>query len=430
MATQEKRLKIAVIGSGAAGLTAAYYLSKSHDVVLYEAADRLGGHANTVTVDDPTLGSVGVDTGFIVHNDRNYPNFLELINELGVATQPSEMSFAVDDIDRAIIYRATSPKTLFAKKSNLVKADMWRMLRDIFRFHRAGKKFLQDGSDQTNTTAQFIKKHRYSNAFVELYLIPLGSSVWSADPQTFLDFPAYSLLSFLDNHGLLSIGNRPNWRTVTGGSQTYVQALAKRFEEQDGRIMLNSKVTSVTRSDDQLPCRITTGQGTERYDKVVVACHSDQALDILEDSTDQEADFLSAIRYQKNTATLHTDTTILPQPETTWAAWNYRATKDASDAHITYDLTNLQRLDTETRYLVTLNDSAMIDEQKILAQFDYAHPVFNQAAISAQRNSAQLLGEGVTTTNTFFCGAYCGYGFHEDAVVAARRVVDAIEKVS
>ena len=418
------RRRIAVVGSGIAGLTCAHRLGPDHDVVLFEADRRLGGHSNTVEVDDPAAGRLGVDTGFIVHNDRNYPNLVALFDELEIETIDTEMSFAVTDRDPAsattgFTYRATSPNTLFADRRNLIRPAMWRMLADIVRFYRAANRFLDDADPSDPTSLdEFLRNGRYGREFVELHLMPMGASVWSADPASFGAFPAASLFRFLSNHGLLGVGDRPQWRTIRGGSRTYVDAIAHRFA---GETRLSTPVRSVERSGDG-PI-VVTDDGREPFDRVVIAAHSDQTLAMLATPTAAHRDILGAVRYQPNRATLHTDTSLLSPRRRAWAAWNYdRRAGDQELATLTYDMTALQQLPGEHRYLVSLNSDEHIDPATIRAQIDYAHPVFDGPAIDAQRRFDEIDGvDGI-----HFCGAWWGYGFHEDGMVSGLRVCERI----
>ena len=415
------RERIAVVGSGIAGLTCAHVLGPHHDVTLFEAAPRLGGHANTVDVVDPTAGTIGVDTGFIVHNDRNYPNLVGLFDELGVDTIDTEMSFGVVDRDpdsptNGLAYRATSPNSMFAQRRNLVRPAMWRMLRDVPRFYKAARALLADDATENDevSLAEFLERERYSREFVDLHLIPMGASVWSADPSSFAEFPARTLFRFLDNHGLLSVGDRPQWRTVVGGSRSYVDAIARRF---DGSIRLAAAVTSIHR--DARGVLVSSLGLVERYDRVILATHSDQALAMLADATPIEQKVLGAVRYQPNTATLHTDTSLLAPTERAWSAWNYeRRSSDQRTATLTYDMTELQHLPGSERYLVSLNSDDHIDPSRVLRSFEYSHPVFDADAIEAQRRFDEVDG----ADRVHFCGAWWGYGFHEDGMVSGLRV--------
>jgi predicted NAD/FAD-binding protein len=417
-----RRERIAIVGSGISGLTCAHVLGPHHDVVLYEAAPRLGGHANTVSVDDPSAGTVEVDTGFIVHNDRNYPNLVALFEELGVPTIDTEMSFGVTDRDpmsptNGLTYRATSPNSLFAQRRNVVRPAMWRMLRDVPRFYRAARAFLDSGDDHT-ALGEFLEQQGYSSEFVELHLLPMGAAVWSADPGSFGEFPARTLFRFLDNHGLLSVGDRPQWRTIPGGSRVYVDAIAERF---DGRIRTASPVTSICR--DTQGVLVSSLGVVERYDRVILATHSDQALALLADATPVEEKVLGAVRYQPNRATLHTDTSLLPPTERAWAAWNYdRRSDDQESATLTYDMTTLQHLPGSRRYLVSLNSDEHIDPDQVLMSVEYAHPLFDGDAIDAQSRFDEI--DGVDRVH--YCGAWWGYGFHEDGMVSGLRVCHRI----
>lgn len=422
-----RRERIAVVGSGISGLACAHVLGPHHDVVLFEAAPRLGGHSNTVDVEDPQAGTVAVDTGFIVHNDRNYPNLVRLFEELGVATVDTEMSFAVTDRNPAspthgFTYRATSPNTIFADRSNLVRPAMWRMLRDITRFYREANAFLADPDDDL-TFAGFLDRGRYGRELVDLHLIPMGAAVWSADPATFAEFPAHSLLTFLSNHGLLGVRDRPQWRTIPGGSRRYVQAIADRFT---GDIRLGSPVTRVEREHDAAGERtltVVTPHGRESFDRVVLAVHSDQALRMLAEPSPAERAILGAVRYQPNRATLHTDTSLLSPRRRAWAAWNYDCRPGAAGhATVTYDMTTLQHLPGSRRYLVSLNSDEHIHPDHVIQRIDYAHPFFDTAAVSAQARFEEIDGaDGI-----HYCGAWWGHGFHEDGMRSGLRVCERI----
>ncbi len=407
-------MKIAIVGSGIAGLTCAHVLGPDHDVTLFEADTRLGGHSNTVTVHDPVAGKLGVDTGFIVHNDHNYPNLQRLFGELGVETVDTEMSFGVADQATGFAYRATNLNTLLADRRNLIRPQMYRMLFDIARFYRHGRAFLATGDDSTSLKT-FLARGRYSRAFIDLHLVPMGASIWSADPATFDEFPARSLLRFLDNHGLLSVGDRPQWKALVGGSRQYVQRIERKFA---GRIRLNDGVNEIQRTPDGVV--LISESGTHHFDVVVLGCHSDQALKMLTDPSPAEMEILGSIRYQPNTATLHTDTSVLPKQELAWSAWNYYRRAHGADAGksvLTYDMTELMRLPGSGRYLVSLNDER-IDPAKVLYETTYAHPVFDGPAIAAQRRVGEISG----VNRTHYAGAYWSFGFHEDGMTSGLRV--------
>lgn len=408
-------VRLAVVGSGIAGLACAHILGPHHEVVLYEARNRLGGHSNTIVVDDPKLGPTGIDTGFIVHNDRNYPNLIRLFEELGVETVDSEMSFAVHDPKADFYYRATNLNTVFAQRRRLVDPAMWIMLADIVRFHRSGRRILLEvdhGETRWDdlTIGDLLDRGRYRADFVDRHLIPMGAAVWSMPPGRFRDFPAISLLRFLDNHGLLSIGDRPQWKTVAGGSRHYVSAIERRFS---GSIRRGRPVLAVTPTDGGV--QIVHEGGHERFDQVILACHSDQNLGMVAESFPELTELLGAIRYQPNRATLHTDVGVLPPQPRSWAAWNYRIDPNASASTVTYDLTRLMRLATDIRYLVTLNDPNRIQDDHVIHRIDYSHPVFDHAATAAQARIRDRNG----TDGIWLCGAWMGYGFHEDGMRSA-----------
>ncbi|NNF55410.1 MAG: DUF1365 family protein [Acidimicrobiales bacterium] len=406
-------MKIAIVGSGIAGLTAAHVLGPHHTVTLFEAADRIGGHSNTVTVNDPDVGPLGIDTGFIVHNDRNYPKLQRLFADLGVRTVDTEMSFGVSDEASGVSYRATSLNTLFADRRNIFRPQVYRMVVDIARFYRNGRAFLLEGDNKTSL-AEFLRSGSYSEEFVNLHLIPMGASVWSADPASFAEFPARTLLRFLDNHGLLSVRNRPQWKALVGGSRSYVDLIVDRFP---GTIKTNSPVTSIARDPQGVTVR--TDRTTDHFDAVVLACHSDQALTLLADPTPAEKEILGSIRYQPNSATLHTDPSVMPDRRLAWSAWNYYRRKDGKDAGapvLTYDMTELMKLDVPTRYFVSLNDDR-VDPSTVLYQTTYTHPIFDGPAIAAQERVTEISG----VNNTHFAGAYWKYGFHEDGMVSGLR---------
>ena len=409
-------MRTAIVGSGIAGLATAYVLDQHREVVLFEADRRLGGHSNTVVVEDPLAGPLAIDTGFIVHNDRNYPNLVRLFEELGIETQDAEMSFGVHDPANDLSYRATNLRTLFARRSNVLSWRYWQMLADGPRFWRHARRVLDLG-DRSLTLNDFLDRHRFSSGFVHWHLIPMGAAIWSADPTRFGEFPAYSLFSFLHNHGLLGLGDRPQWKTVVGGSQRYVQELAGRLQ---GEVRVGSPVTGV--------CRVTNGvevrsrHGVETFDEVVMACHTDQAREILDDASPAEKEVLAAISYQPNTATLHTDTSVLPAASPAQAAWNYLVVDSSTAPTVTYDLSRLHRLGGQHRYLLSLNMEDRVDESKVIARFEYAHPVFDQAALAAQDTLSEINGQG----GVYFAGAWAGHGFHEDGLRAALDVCDRI----
>lgn len=408
---------IAVVGSGIAGLTCALLLDPHHRVTVFEADDRLGGHANTVEVELAEPGGPKrqmVDTGFIVFNEHNYPGFVRLLDRLGVASQPSDMSFSVSSAVSGTEYRGTNPNTIFGQRSNLLRPSFHRMLLAITRFNRLARSELVD-ADPNLTLADVVADGRFSQKFCDDFLIPLGSAIWSVDPTHFLDFPARSYANFMNNHGLLEVRGRPDWRTITGGSINYVQAIARRL---DGDVRLRTPVRTVRRLSDG-GVAIVTDAGEETFDDVVLACHSDQTLRLLADPSEAERSILSSIRYQPNVVVLHTDERLLPRTRRCWASWNYLIRSDRSKLPtLTYWMNNLQAIDTATQLLVTLNMTDDIDPSKILGTFDYAHPILDNEAVAAQNRRDEIQGG----RNTYFAGAWWANGFHEDGVQSALDV--------
>ncbi len=410
-------MRIAIVGSGIAGMTAAHLLRQQrHDVHVFEADGRPGGHANTVTVDLPR-GPVAADTGFLVYNERTYPLFTRLLADLGVATHPSDMSFSLSDLRCGLEWRGTSLSTVFAQRRNAARPAFLAMLADAVRFNRLARRLLADPAAPSGSLADLLDGHRWSQGFLDWYLIPLGSAIWSADPETFTRIPARTFAEFFSRHGLLGPGERPAWRTVTGGSTRYVQAILEPFRNR-ARLHLGARVAKVRRQPDGVELLLPEGPAT--FDHAVIATHSDQALALLGDPSDAERAVLGAIRYQSNQATLHTDAALLPVNQRAWASWNYlRPNGPARRATLTYYLNRLQGFDADRPVLVTLNRDDDIDPGQVVARFDYAHPVIDQVAVAAQRHQRALSAGSVS-----FCGAYWGYGFHEDGVRSALAVCE------
>lgn len=405
-------MKVAVIGSGVSGLVCAHLLHPHHDVVLYEADGRPGGHSHTHQV-RLAEGTVPVDTGFLVYNERTYPLFCRLLDRLGVATKRSDMSFGVSDTRTGTEWRGTSPATVFAQPGNVVRPAFLRMLADISRFNRLALSLLDDPPPDDVTLEDFLSQHSWSAGFREWYLVPIGSSIWSAGPSTFTRIPAATFARFFERHGLLRLRDQPRWRTVVGGSQTYVEAILAPLRRQ-GRARLAMPVEKLRRHPDGV--EVLSPAGPEHFDEVIVATHSDQALRLLSDADRSETEVLGSIAYQPNRATLHTDVRLMPKAKRAWASWNYqRLGPEAEAATLTYHINQLQGLPTSTPVLVTLNQEDAIDPQKVLASMDYDHPVMNSATIKAQRRRTEVNGR----RHTWFCGAYWGYGFHEDGVRSA-----------
>jgi predicted NAD/FAD-binding protein len=408
-------LSVAVIGSGVAGLTVAAGLHPSHRITVYEATDWVGGHTHTVDVDDGGV-QVAIDTGFIVCNDWTYPNFLALLARLGVATQPSNMSFSLQHEVTGLEYNGTSLDTLFAQRRNLLSPSFLRMIADILRFNREAPRLLAAGDERT-TLGDWLSAERYGAPFIEQYVVPMGRSIWSAGERALLGFPARFFIDFFLRHGFLSVNNRPQWRAVRGGSREYVRALTAPFRD---RIRLSTPVESVRRLPDEVVVRTCRGE-LERHDAVVFACHADTALALLADPSAVEQEILASFPYEPNEVLLHTDDRLLPRVPRARAAWNYhvRAGADAGCA-ITYDMNVLQSLQTRRRYLVSLNLGDRIDPALALARFEYSHPVYTPAGVAAQRRHGEISG----VRRSFYCGAYWRHGFHEDGVVSGLAALD------
>ncbi len=406
-------MKIAVVGTGISGMVAAHLLQDAHDLTVFEAADYVGGHTNTVRVEDAT-GAVNVDTSFIVYNERTYPNFCRLLERLGVETQPSLMSFSVRDEAAGLEYKGDNLNTLFAQRSNLFRPGHYRMLFEILRFYRKSRRLLNNGTNGT-TLGEYVRREGYSSEFVERHLIPMGAAIWSADPQQFYNFPAGYFVRFCHNHGMLNLFDRPQWRVIRGGSIQYVRKLTAPFRE---RIRLSTPVTAIRRMPTHV--EVTSQRhGTERFDHVILATHSDQSLRMLADPSDSEREILGCMRYQRNDVALHTDTRIMPQRRRAWASWNYHIpSQQQSLATMTYNMNMLQTLDTAETYCVTLNDTSRLEQSRILRNIEYHHPVYTTESVTAQKRHAEISG----VNRTHYCGAYWGYGFHEDGVNSALAV--------
>lgn len=407
-------MKIAVIGTGIAGNVAAYKLRQEHDITVFESGSYIGGHTNTIDVHEDGK-RLAVDTGFIVFNDRTYPNFIRLLDEIGQESQPSEMSFSVRAEGDRIEYCGTSLNALFAQRRNILRPRFYRMIRDILRFNNSTLPNV-DQLDDSERLGDYLNNHGYSDEFVDHYLIPMAAAIWSAEPVSVLDMPVKFLVRFFANHGLLQLKDRPTWRVIRGGSREYVEKLVAGHRD---RIRLNSPVKSIRRIDDRVELRSTTG-GREIFDYVFVACHSDQALAMLEDPTPEELNVLGAIKYQHNEAILHTDESLMPVRRRAWAAWNYHIPQDsARHVAVTYNMNILQGLTARKQYLVTLNNDRHIDPGKIIRKVQYEHPVYSREAIAAQQRQAAL-----NRGRTFYCGAYWRNGFHEDGVVSALNALE------
>ncbi len=411
------RQRVAVIGSGIAGLASAWWLSKRHTVTLFEREDYLGGHTHThsVVIEGRQFD---VDTGFIVFNRLNYPLLDALFDELGVASQPTTMSFSVHDAGTGLEYGATSLNTLFCQRRNLVSPQFWGMLADLRRFYRDAPRLL-DGDDEGPSLGEYLREGGYGELFVRNHLLPMASALWSSPSTRVREFPARYLVRFMANHHMLQLSGRPTWRVVSGGSARYVQALQARWHVQAHTAC---PVHAVHR--DHGGVQIDSARGREQFDHVVLACHSDQALALLADADSREHGILGAIGYQPNEAVLHTDASVLPRDRKAWAAWNAHVPADPGDAcTVSYCIHLLQGLDSPNPLIVTLNRSEAIDPAHVLKRMHYSHPVHDHAAVRAQARRSEIQGR----RNTWFAGAYWGWGFHEDGIRSARALVDAFE---
>jgi len=414
------RLNIAVVGTGISGMSAAWLLSQRHDVTVYEQENRLGGHSHTV--DAPGLNGTGatpVDTGFIVYNDRNYPNLVALFAHLGVPTKASEMSFAVSVDNGALEYGTTTFGQLFAQKRNVVRPRFWSMLNDLMRFYREAPLFQETG-DQIASLGDYLDRGRYSRAFQDDHLLPMAAAIWSTPAGQVRDYPAAAMIRFCDNHGLLKVSGRPEWRTVDGGSREYVKRLTAAYAD---RVRIGRGVRQVSRSSAGVAVTDASGE-TARFDHVVLATHADQALALLSDPSPDESALLGSFQYTRNETILHTDASLMPKRRAVWSSWNYLArTGDGARAPcVTYWMNRLQSIPEDNPLFVTLNPVKPPRPDSVIRTELYEHPVFDEAAIRAQRRIWRLQGR----RNSWFCGAYFGSGFHEDGIQAGLAVAEAL----
>jgi predicted NAD/FAD-binding protein len=411
-------MKIAIIGTGISGLTAAWQLRREHRLTLFEANDYIGGHTHTVDVE---VGgrSYAVDTGFIVFNDWTYPNFIDLLDQLGVASQPTLMSFSVRCERTGLEYNGENLNTLFAQRRNLFRPSFHRMIRDILRFNREAPALL-DGQRNISLNA-YLREQNYSQEFTEHYILPMAAAIWSAEPDMTGEMPVRFFVQFFKNHGLLSVNDRPQWRVIQGGSRSYVERLTAPFRD---RIRLNCPVEWVRRHPQQVHVKPKHGP-VESFDEVIFATHSDQALRLLADPTSREREILGAIPYQYNEVVLHTDIRLLPRQRRAWAAWNYHLpAQPQARVAVTYNMNILQGLDAPETFCVTLNRSEAIDPARILYRTSYHHPVFTEASVKAQARRDEISG----INRTWYCGAYWSYGFHEDGVNSGLAVGQGLQE--
>jgi predicted NAD/FAD-binding protein len=418
--TAIRRKKIAIVGSGISGLSCAWLLNKTHDVTLFEKDDRLGGHSNTVSfeLDDKT---VDVDTGFIVFNPVNYPNLVKLFELLDVDNCETDMSFAVSINRGQLEYSGTSLNGLLAQRANLLKPSFWKMISDLLRFYKESDQMLHEPDLNEISLGELLQKHGYGKQFIYNHLLPMGAAIWSTPVDQMLQYPAGSFLRFCKNHGLVQLKDRPQWRTVVGGSKNYVKKIAAELE---GKIQLNSRIHRIIRNPQQVI--IEDHHGNRQYfDDVVLACHSDQALALLDNPSAEEKELLEQFPYQRNIAYLHIDESMMPQRKAAWSSWNYLsegARDQSQQVSVTYWMNMLQPINTETPLFVSLNPVREPEKGSIIRTFFYDHPTFGKTSFAAQQRLWELQGQ----QRTWFCGAYFGYGFHEDGLQSGLAVAEQL----
>lgn len=408
--------KIAVIGSGISGLTAAHLLSREHEVTVFESSDYIGGHTHTVPV-ELEGNSFQVDTGFIVCNDRNYPNFMKFMDQLNVNVQPTDMSFSVRNNTMDLEYNGHSLNTLFSQRSNLLRPYFYKLIGEILRFNKASKLAIEEGSISAIPLNEFVAQQQFSAVFKDNYLLPMIAAIWSCSADQAGNFPLEFFLKFFHNHGLLDIKNRPQWYVLEGGSSSYIEPMTAGFRD---RIKLNTPVLEVTRTDELI--KVLTTDSVEEFDQIIMACHSDQALNLLHQPTVNEELILGAMGYQNNDVILHHDESIMPRKPLSWASWNLLTGEDKSNEPplVTYCMNILQGLNSPDPLLVSLNARHKLDPKKILREFSYAHPVFSTESMAAQKRRKEICG----IDRIHYCGAYWYSGFHEDGVRSALDVCE------
>ena len=408
-------MKIAVIGTGVAGNVAAYHLAREHDITVFEADNRIGGHTNTVDVERGGQ-HYAIDTGFIVFNGRTYPNFISLLDELDVAWQDSDMGFSVQHEKTGLEYSGSTLNTLFAQRSNLFRPSFYRMIREILRFNREAPRLLEENAPQVSLK-DYLEVEKYSREFIDHFIIPMGAAIWSAKPEVMGKMPAAFFIRFFQNHGMLSVSDRPVWRVIKGGSNRYVEKLVEGHRD---RIRLNAPVEFIRRSPECVEVKVT-GQEIQRFDQLFMACHGDQALRLLADPSISEEQVLGKFHYQPNEAILHTDQSLMPKRRLAWAAWNYHIPAYSQErVAVTYNMNILQGIKAPETFCVTLNHSLAIRPDKIIDRIQYSHPVFTPESLEAQKRHAEING----AYRTYYCGAYWRNGFHEDGVVSALTALE------
>jgi predicted NAD/FAD-binding protein len=414
-----KGLSIAVVGSGITGLAAAWLLSKRYQVTLFERDPRAGGHSNTVDVPQADRAAVPVDTGFIVYNPASYPNLIALFDHLGVPTATASMGFSVSLDEGRYEYSGNGIGGLFGQPSNVLRLAHWRMVADTLRFFRESRGMRASNPGDGPTLAAYLSANGYSEAFVTCHILPMAAAIWSAPPSKIMEFPAAAFVRFFENHGLLQVNGRPEWRTVVGGSRQYVRRL---LDDMDGRVALGCPAQAIVRTGTGV--MITHARGVERFDACVVATHADEALALLGDADERERELLGSFRYTPNRAVLHADPGLMPKRRRLWSSWNYLGCGSGKDASlsVTYWMNKLQPLGDACDLFVTLNPTRAIEPASRIAAFDYSHPLFDQQAMIAQQDLWSLQGR----RKTWFCGSYFGYGFHEDGLQAGLAAAEDI----
>jgi predicted NAD/FAD-binding protein len=410
-------LKLAVVGAGVSGIVSAHILQRRYDVTLYEKNDYVGGHTKTVVIEDGDDKGLNVDTGFIVFNDRTYPLFVKFLAQLGVQAQDSDMSFSYWCERTGLQYGGTNLNTLFGQRSNIVRLRFWRMLRDITRFNREACRALETGTLDGLTLGEYLARGAYGASMIRDYIIPMGAAIWSTPPARMLEFPALTFVRFFKNHGLLSISDRPQWKTIAGGSSCYVHAFLKSFR---GNVVTGARIVGIRREPDRAVLRFAGGT-EEPFHRVVLAAHANESLALLEDPSDAEQRVLGVWPYQHNRVVLHTDSAVMPPTRRIWSSWNY--TREASlgsdgNVSLTYHMNRLQRFRAKHEYFVSLNRNNPLPARAAIRELTFSHPVFTRESVGTRAELAGLNG----TRNTWFCGAYCGNGFHEDGVRSAVAV--------
>ena len=413
-------MKIAIIGSGISGLTAAHLLHKEHDITVFEANDYIGGHTHTHEIELDKKKWL-IDSGFIVYNENTYPNFIKLLQKLKVDTQKTSMGFSVKAPEKNLEYSGGSLNSLFAQRLNIFRPSFLLMLKDIIRFNRLSVAELNNLREST-TIYDFLIAHKFSNSFIENYIIPMGAAIWSTAAEKTTGMPAVFFIRFFKNHGLLQLFNRPQWFVIKGGSKAYVPKMIAGFKN---KVLLSTPVIRVIRGKNNVEIVCKKNEATRQFDKVIFATHSDQALALLESPSIEETKILGALPYQKNVALLHMDSSILPKKKSTWSSWNYLLSTDQSKpVTLTYNINILQSLKSKADFLVTLNSNGEVDPNKIIKTLVYHHPLFTVEGVEAQKEKSQISG----VNNTFYCGAYWGNGFHEDGVRSALDVCKFFDK--